>query len=236
MKRTKWILGLVAVVFMLCSPAFAAAPNEPENPSPQVGEEGVVPTITLEWDCSDPDPGDKLTFEIWMRRVPYDHQGSPPYESLELYKVPMLVALKNVFKFTVESLTPDFTYVWQVRAIDLDSNETWGPRWHFTTLSDVTGIISITPNPAEARRRIKITGWGFRAGYPLRLLIGNRKFEYGESRRIRRWTGGKIVFKLPKYNQWPSDTSKFKTVSIEMSQDREIVRYEYDTPLEIYKP
>jgi hypothetical protein len=233
MQRMNRMLVVMGIVFMLFSPAYADPPDKPENLAPEKGEQGVLPTVTLEWNCSDPDPGDILTFEIWMRRVPYGYDGS--YKDLELYKAPTLEPLEQVFEFTAESLTPDFTYVWQVRAIDLEGNETWGPRWYFTTLSDVTGIISVEPNPVQAGRKITITGWGFRSGYPLRVLIGNRKFEYPQSTRIRFWTRAKIRLRLPPYKPWPSGT-KFKKVSIEMSQDREIVRYEYDTPLEIYKP
>ena len=234
MEKVRWFLAVFAIVLMVSVPAYADPPK-PAEPVPFEGEEHVTRTVTLMWDCTDPDGG-TLTFEIWMRRLPGNWPGEPN-EYDDLFKVRMAEPLEDT-DYTLECLKPGTTYVWRVRAIDFDDgSKTWGPTWYFTTGS-FAEITSVLPNPVQEGRLITIRGYGFLDGTPVMIKIGKRKFRFDEigENEIHWWKDCEIRLELPRYNKWPEET-RSKTVRLKQRDEYgEKVTIPYDTKLVIYQP
>ncbi len=83
MNRIMWTVVVIGGVLMMCLPVFAAAPSTPANPTPGNTATGVTQTVMLNWDDStDPDPGDVVSYELWMHRIPDNWPDGKPYTSL----------------------------------------------------------------------------------------------------------------------------------------------------------
>ncbi|EMR74602.1 hypothetical protein MBGDF03_00311 [Thermoplasmatales archaeon SCGC AB-540-F20] len=94
-------------------------PYEPSNPHPPDGGANVPVNVTFCWEGGDPNPGDIVTYDVYLgvncpphNLVSY-HQTETCYEAtgLELYE----------------------RYYWLIVAWDSQDLSTTGPIWHFTT-------------------------------------------------------------------------------------------------------
>ncbi|AMW31960.1 fibronectin type III domain-containing protein [Fervidobacterium islandicum] len=95
------------------------APNIPLNPNPadgsQVPVSGVPTTVTLSWDCSDPD-GDSLTYEVYINTSD-DFSSVTPYTTTN--------------KSVVVQINTLGRYYWYVVAKDKHGGETKSKTWNF---------------------------------------------------------------------------------------------------------
>ncbi len=239
MNRLAWILAVAAGVLMLCSPGFAGEPpNQPENPTPVDSAVGVSQTVVVSWDCTDPDLGEILTYEIWMHRIPGNWPLNTPYTNL--FQVTTGRYPLEFTDWTFECLWSDTTYVWQVVAVDEEGYRTDGPIWSFTT-GHSFGITSVTPNPARLGRTVKIRGYGLLipGGRPLGIALNNRIFQYvglGKNGFLK-WDEYEIEFVLPGPEWVPSGARGKVNVRVGLTNGHgEIVVVPHDTKLRVYKP
>lgn len=97
-------------------------PYTPSNPAPSNGAENVSVNTTLSWTGGDPDPGDTVTYDLYLGTDP-----TPPMHERNMpdaqYTPP-------------QPLDFSTTYYWYIVARDSFSAETSGPLWYFTTASD----------------------------------------------------------------------------------------------------
>ncbi len=105
------------------------APNTPSNPSPSNNVTNQPLTMTLSWDCSDPD-GDILTYDV------YFGTSSNPTTKISTSQSGRTLNRSNLSYGT--------TYYWKVVAKDSKGATTEGPEWRFTTQSAPT--TSYTPS------------------------------------------------------------------------------------------
>ena len=104
-------------------------PNPPSNPRPSDGATGQPTDVTLSWSCSDPDPGDTLTYDL------YFGQDNPPMHPL----------YTNLTKNTasVTGLEPGKVYYWRIIASDNQGGTAPGPVWSFRTNTGTGSCLQI---------------------------------------------------------------------------------------------
>ncbi len=109
------------------------APTVPSNPSPANAAVDVSVTPILSWVCSDPDPGDTLSYDICLDTV------NPPVMVIE--------SGYGHSKYPAGQLQVNKTYYWMVRARDSHGASTIGPVWKFTTLTSfpVNDLVAYYP-------------------------------------------------------------------------------------------
>jgi hypothetical protein len=124
----KYFLTLVLLSFSLflinCSDDSSSStststnhtPAVPSNPSPPDGATNVDYHVTLSWQCSDPDPGDTLVYDI------YFSQQNPP----TMYKGNHTSTVLDVGIVPANSV-----FYWKVVAKDKNNGMSTGPVWHF---------------------------------------------------------------------------------------------------------
>ena len=114
-------------------------PNTPSAPTPPDGATAVSLHPTLGWSCSDPDPGDTLTFDVYFAAA------SPPGIKVSTDQPST--------SFAPGPLSLNTTYYWKIVARDNHGAEREGPVWSFKTLSDVTppevAITGLAPVQAD---------------------------------------------------------------------------------------
>ncbi|MFH1101550.1 MAG: PGF-pre-PGF domain-containing protein [Methanobacteriota archaeon] len=93
-------------------------PNMPSNPNPAPSVMDVPIHTNLSWDCTDPDPGDTLTFDVYF--------GTSPFP-------PKNVSNQSAFTFNPIFLDYNTKYYWKIVAWDNHSASTISPIWNFTT-------------------------------------------------------------------------------------------------------
>jgi len=94
-------------------------PNEPSDPHPPDGGANVPVNVTLCWDGGDPNPGDYITYDVYLECSYPPHNLVSNNQSGNCYEATGLVLNK--------------TYYWQIVAWDSQDLSTTGPIWHFTT-------------------------------------------------------------------------------------------------------
>ncbi len=95
------------------------SPNAPSNPTPPDNATNVASGfITLTWQCSDPDAGDTLRYDVY-------------YGNLN----PVNVLASNILTTSADLgiVLPHTTIAWKVVAKDNHGGVTNGPVWKFTT-------------------------------------------------------------------------------------------------------
>ena len=97
------------------------APNTPSNPSPSNNATNQPLTVTLSWDCSDPD-GDAITYDV------YFGTSSNPTAKASTNQSGKTLSKGN--------LSAGTTYYWKVVAKDSKGGTIEGPVWSFTTQSN----------------------------------------------------------------------------------------------------
>ncbi len=96
-------------------------PEIPSSPVPGDGDTAVSVRTVLQWQDSDPDPADSLTYDVYLGTSDTHMAGI-----CEARTVPSCVP---------EGLEFNTTYYRQVMAKDAHGVETAGPVWHFTTFA-----------------------------------------------------------------------------------------------------
>ena len=97
------------------------APNTPSNPTPEDNATDIATTVTLSWDCTDPD-NDEMKYDIYFGE---NENG-----------LPILKEDHNAKSFKVSGLKNKTTYYWTIHA--KDGSTTMGPVWSFKTEDSTT--------------------------------------------------------------------------------------------------
>ncbi len=108
-------------------------PNTPTNTSPADGAAGVSVTTTLGWSGGDPDPGDTVTYDVYLGAA------NPPPLYQSDHPTTTLAPLLN----------PGVTFYWKIVARDNHGATTEGPVWSFTTASNTPPNTPSNPSPAH---------------------------------------------------------------------------------------
>ncbi len=117
------------------------APNAPSVPSPYNYATNQPTTITLSWECSDPD-GDAVTYDVY-----FDTKANPTT------KISTSQSGKTLSKGNLSAGT---TYYWKVVAKDSKGATTEGAVWRFTTQSNRPPNTPSNPSPSNnATNRMK---------------------------------------------------------------------------------
>ncbi len=96
------------------------SPNAPSNPVPADNEINVSPSfVTLFWQCSDPDQGDTLRYDVY-------YGGNNNTENLLASNILTTSADLGI-------LPPNTKVYWKVAAKDNKGGVTYSPAWKFTT-------------------------------------------------------------------------------------------------------
>jgi hypothetical protein len=93
-------------------------PNVPSGPWPANNTPDVDVDQNLSWSCSDPNPGDTVTYDLYLGTT------NPP---------PLVASDLTVSSYEPGTMDLDVTYFWQVVAWDNHDTSTTGPLWHFGT-------------------------------------------------------------------------------------------------------
>jgi len=104
------------------------APNTPSSPNPSNNVTNQPTTITLSWNCSDPD-GDAVTYDVYF--------GT---SSNSMTKVSSGQTGKTLNR---SNLSIGTTYYWKVVAKDSKGGTTEGPVWRFTTSAVPEGMVLV---------------------------------------------------------------------------------------------
>ena len=96
-----------------------SSPNQPQNPDPANGQNGVSVTEVLRWDCTDPDIADQLTYNVYFGLASDSLELVSDHQQNESYTPELEVAT---------------TYYWRITAFDMHGEYTEGPIWNFTTI------------------------------------------------------------------------------------------------------
>lgn len=120
-------------------------PNAPSNPDPANNATGVAVTTNLAWTGGDPNPGNTVTYKVYMDTF------NPPTtlkitQSATSYDPP-------------GDLAQGTTYYWKIVATDNTNRTTDGPVWSFTTYSPVNNPPNApaNPNPADGATGVAVT-------------------------------------------------------------------------------
>ncbi|MBW2109716.1 MAG: hypothetical protein JRI36_13800 [Deltaproteobacteria bacterium] len=176
-----------------------------------------------------------------MRRIP-DGWGDTPLDQLDLFEVQGSGSIKDPDRqVSLEGLTPEKTYVWQVKSLDkIDSSTTEvteGPLWTFTTSSSSGAIVDVEPNPVKKGETLRIHGSGFLAGIPIRVKIGNKAATVGTTfgdNVIKHWDDNLIILDMRKAffkkNGMSRGDTKTVPVKVIVKIGTDLVKYIYKNP------
>ncbi|WP_258367509.1 SUMF1/EgtB/PvdO family nonheme iron enzyme [Mesotoga sp. TolDC] len=110
------------------------APKAPSNPSPLNGWINQLTSVSLSWQCNDPD-GDSITYDV------YFGTGSNPSTKIS--------SNQTDNKLNKSNLSQGTTYYWKVVAKDSKGATTEGPIWRFTTRSNEAPKAPSNPSPTN---------------------------------------------------------------------------------------
>jgi hypothetical protein len=96
------------------------SPNAPNNPNPGDNEINVSPAfVTLSWQCSDPDQGDTLRYDVF-------YGGNSNTENILASNILITSADLGI-------VPPQTKIYWKVNAKDNHGGTSYSPIWKFTT-------------------------------------------------------------------------------------------------------
>ena len=101
-------------------------PVQPSNPNPVNGAQNQDTTLTISWNCSDPD-GDTLSYDIY-----FGTNSNPPLVSTNQTQ-------KN---YNPGILNQGTTYYWKITAKDNHNASVTSPIWNFATLTQGTNTVT----------------------------------------------------------------------------------------------
>jgi hypothetical protein len=140
---------------------FNTAPEVPALPSPPDGAVSQPLTTTINWACSDSDPGDRLSYRVYFGTDPAPQNNPPALTALPVYD-PGPLQLGQ-------------TYFWSVTATDAVGASSSGGIWRFSTPPSTPPLVPANPSPgngAENQPCFLVLGWdggdpdeGDRIGY-----------------------------------------------------------------------
>ncbi len=107
----------VSVVWSFTTSPPDHAPYPPSNPFPPDGATGVLPNITLSWEGGDPDPGDAVTYDVYLGVT------SPP---------PLIAHNITNTSFAAINLNTGVLYNWRIVAWDFYHKKASSLNWSFT--------------------------------------------------------------------------------------------------------
>ena len=113
------------------------APNAPSVPSPHNYATNQPTTITLSWECSDPD-GDAVTYDVYFG-----------IDASSMTKVSINQSGSTLNIGDLRTLSYETTYYWKVVAKDSEGATTEGPEWKFTTQSNRAPNAPSVPSPCN---------------------------------------------------------------------------------------
>lgn len=154
---------------------------------------GVSTNPKLSWAASDPDPGDTVTYDVYLGT------SSPP---------PLISSNQTATNYFPIGLLGLTSYYWKVVARDNHGAETVGTEQMFTTGPAAPYISSISPNPCPTSQVFSISGghFGGTQGSSVLVLAKNGKkwvFRSGNT-SIQVWNDTRIDFKVPDFPAQPS--------------------------------
>lgn len=135
-------IALFVLTFSGCAifSFFNQAPVKPHTPSPSHSSTGVLTTLTLSWQCSDPE-GDTLTYDIYFGMV-----SNPP----------LVKANHAASSYEPGPLQGNRTYYWRIVAKDSKGATTSGDVWSFKTLNTAPSKPS-NPKPQDGTSDVELT-------------------------------------------------------------------------------
>jgi hypothetical protein len=152
-----WYVTVNDGVYVNSSPIFYFStadnlpPYTPSNPDPSDGATGISIYENLAWTGGDPNPGDKLSYDV------YFGTGSPP---------PMVGTVNHAY-YNPDTMNLETTYYWQIVTEDKGGLTATGPIWSFTT-SEEANLPPLKPDiygpPSGSPGKELI--WAFYAGDP----------------------------------------------------------------------
>ena len=110
------------------------APYQPSNPSPENGEIDVNIETDLSWTGGDPDPGDTVTYDVYLDAT------SPPTTKVSNNQTGTIYDPPSELNY-------DETYYWIIVAWDTHGASTNGDEWHFTTESTPNNPPNLPSDP-----------------------------------------------------------------------------------------
>jgi len=115
---------------------FNEPPENPYAPSPASGAQGQAITATVSWVCTDPDPGDVLTYELYFGTASDPANNDPVVLSASAYS-----------DLTLETNT---IYYWKVVAVDSRGEKNpLSSTWNFSTIISLPPTKPANPSPAD---------------------------------------------------------------------------------------
>jgi hypothetical protein len=109
-------------------------PLAPSSPIPLNNSFNVSVFADLSWTCSDPDPDDSITYDVYVG------SSLPP---------PLQSANQTNTSYDMEKLDYNKVYYWRIVAWDLYDNGTAGPLWLFHTVANQPPNVPSNPEPAD---------------------------------------------------------------------------------------
>jgi len=116
-------------------------PYVPSNPDPSDGATGVGINADISWSGGDPNPGDTVTYDIYFGTI------SPP---------PLLVTNHPNTNYNPGTMVFNTKYYWEIVAEDNYGENSTGPIWSFTTISNNPPNPPSNPNPSNGTSDIDI--------------------------------------------------------------------------------
>jgi hypothetical protein len=116
-------------------------PYTPSNPDPSDGATGVGIDADISWSGGDPNPGDTVTYDIYFGTI------SPP---------PILVTNHPDTNYNPGTMVFNTKYYWEIVAKDNYGENSTGPIWSFTTISNNPPNPPSNPNPSNGVTDIDI--------------------------------------------------------------------------------
>lgn len=102
-------------------------PNPPSNPNPDNNANSVSVNTYLSWTCTDPDPQDSLTYDVY-----FGISSDPP----------LVNSGQSENVYDPGSLNVETTYYWQIKVNDGNSNTITGDIWQFITHYGGAGTVT----------------------------------------------------------------------------------------------
>ncbi|MBN2207718.1 MAG: hypothetical protein JW759_00245 [Candidatus Coatesbacteria bacterium] len=207
----KWFSGVYGGVSILTegAPSGGTPPSEPSNPHPPDGGANSDWPVTLSWDCEDPDPGDRITYDLAM--LTGGGMG------MEWTTIAWDLTKSEYQMFS----SSGGDVMWGVIAHDTQGNQTSGPYWDFeASRSSYSMTIEsarlepespVAGQPAILYLTLTNDGWWMQNAVCVLSLEARYHGGYS-SYDVTWWTDGDMLFEL-------SDVDSGETIEIE----REIV-------------
>jgi hypothetical protein len=113
---------------------FNSTPNAPASPLPAHNAAHQLLQLTLSWGCTDPDPGQALTYDVY-----FGMETSPPQVAGNLTNTSWITPALETGRF----------YHWKIVARDPFGATRSGPVWKFSTGDNLAPLFPSNPYPPD---------------------------------------------------------------------------------------